>query len=202
MDIYPFFLDCCKHHTDDNKIKLLESLAFGNSDLIITRGHNMKVLITSKGEFIIPDHYTKTSGLKLDEFLWNSTDAYYKMQDDIKTSYESWNNVKKKDKLRMIDYYVLCKDLSMNEIIIIKSIIAIALMLKLIFPENIEYKDGKIINIDEELIKSRVQSLDIPLCFPQPAKRKLKNIWIKWLKSIDIINDKHSVMDDTDSIDE
>ena len=203
MDIYPFFLDCCKHHTDDTKIKLLESLALGNSDLILKRGKNTKVLVTSKGEFIIPDHYTETLGLKLDEFLWNSTDGYYKMQNDIKKSYESWTNVKKKDKLRMIDYYVLSKHRSSSpESVILKSIVTIALMLKLINASNITYEGGEIVAMDENAIKDRVYSIDIPLAFPSLSKTKLKTLWLKWLKSMDTVSlttDKQSIMDDADS---
>lgn len=205
MDIYPFFLECCKHHTDDNKIKTLESLALGHSDLIMKRGKNTMVLVTSKGEFIIPDQYTETLGLKLDEFLWNSTDGYYKMQNDIKKSYESWTNVKKKDKLRMIEYYVLSKNKPFDESIILKSIIIIALMLKLINVSNITYQEGEIIDMDENFIKDRIYSIDIPLAFPPATKNKLKNTWMKWIKSLDTPSsntDKQSVADDTESIDE
>lgn len=205
MDIYPFFLECCKHHTDENKIKMLESLALGNSDLIMKRGKTTRVLVTSKGEFIIPDHYTETLGLKLDEFLWNSTDGYYKMQNEIKQSYNSWNNVKKKDKLRMIDYYVLSKTKPFKESILLKSIITIAFMLKLINSDNITYQNGEIIDIDEPSIKDKVYAIDIPFTFPDATKHKLKTVWLKWLKSVDsesINNDKQSVLDDSESVSE
>lgn len=206
MDIYPFFLECSKHYENDHKKKTLESLAFGCSDLIMKRGKNTKVLITSKGEFIIPNHYTDAMKMKLDEFLWNSTDGYYKMQNDIKESYNTWINVKKKDKLRMIDYYVLSKhqkdDMSFNDIIILKSIITIALMLKLISAENIVYSDGKIMDIKETFTKDKFNALEVPLYFPQSAKHKLKTVWTKWLKSVDAsaVLDKYSTNDETESI--
>lgn len=202
MEFFPFFLECSKHQTDEHKKKTLEALAFGSTDLIMSRG-NAKVLVTSKGEFVIPTQYTETLRLKLDEFMWNSTDGYYKMQEDIKKSYNSWINVKKKDKLRMIDRYVLDKCASFSEVLILKSLITIALMLKLINIENITYENGKILDVDEELAKNRLNTLETPLNFPSSIKSKLRNAWIKWLKSnsdVESTIDRRSVIDDSDSV--
>ena len=145
MDIYPFFLECSLHYTDDHKISRLESLAFGNTDLIIKRDKNTSILITSRGEFIIPDHYTEALRLKLDELLWNSTDDFYKMKMAIKKSYESWTNVKKKDRLRMIDEYAS----STADASILKT----AVMFKLITPDVITYENGEIVKMDVDTIK-------------------------------------------------
>ena len=186
MDLYPFFLECSKQCTDNAEKQVYESLGFGKNDFFVKRDTGI-VLITPKGEYPIPQFYSTEEHNKLKDMLWNTNDAYDVMQNNIKEAYRQWINVKKKDKIRLINHYVLhCnEDRCIDKCILYKSMITIAMVIKLLLTEDFTYKNGKITNINKCITKDDFYNLDVDLYFPtSPLKSSLKSTWLKWLKSI------------------
>lgn len=143
MDIYPFFLECSKFYDEPQKCKQLQKLAFGRGGLIFIRKKE-NILITERGEFIIPEMYSDDQRKNLETKLWFDTD-FLKMQKNIQDARKTWINAKKKDKLRLLDKYALKQP---NFQKIFQSIIKLALILKLIKIEDVSYENFEILNIN------------------------------------------------------
>lgn len=179
MDLYPFFLECSKNHTDSVRKKFLENLAFGKGGLVIKKPTG-GVLITENGNFNIPDKFTLTDMKTLETLVWNDESDYHKMELEIKESRKIWTNVKKRDKLRIIDHYIIKNKNIINKSLL-KSIITIALILKMITNNDIKYKDFVIETLDGKFDEYYFDNLKLdPNSFKNPTTQNLlKNIWLK-----------------------
>lgn len=197
LDIYPFFIECSKSQPNLAKRKQLQGLAFGRGGLIFQR-NSEDVLITPNGEFSIPKKFTDLAYDKLQQLLWQDTASnYYKMQDDIKNAREVWTNVKKKDKLRMIDKYILSRQFdSPKEMLFVKSIITLALILKMIQTQDIRYDKFSISDVNGEFEDNYFDNLNFSIDFATPVKPKLKSTWVKFMKGYSVVDE--SVIGDDD----
>ena len=71
------------------------------------------------------------------------------MEKEIKERLSTWENLKKRDKLRMIDKYVLSLDCDFKEKKNAKGVITSALLLHLLISDDIVYKNYEIKTIKE-----------------------------------------------------
>ena len=104
--IYPFFLECSMKETDTYKKRHLELLAFGKGGVIIQDS----VYVTENGNFKIPKIYSDEERDKLYKLVWSGETEFSRIEKEIKELLSTWRNLKKRDKLRMIDKYVLSLD--------------------------------------------------------------------------------------------
>ena len=183
-NFYPFFLECSKRETDAFRRKQFELLAFGKGGVIIGDGEGNPVYVTERGHFQIPKSYSDEEKNKLVKLVWNEDTDFVRMEKDIKDSVKTWTNVKKRDKLRIIDKYVLQLECDLKEKKMIKSVITIALILRLLETNDIVYKDFEIktitgnFNVDyfTRLAKS-VSGNAIRSVSLTPCKISAKDIW-------------------------
>lgn len=143
-NFYPFFLECSKREPDKHRRRHLELLGFGRGGLIL---EEPPTYITDKGSFKIPTNYSDEERDKLNKLIWDEETDFQQMEKDIKESIKLWANVKKRDKLRIIDKYVLQLECDIREKKLIKSVITIALILRLLETNDVVYKDFEIKNI-------------------------------------------------------
>ena len=141
-NFYPFFLECSKRETNPHRKRHLELLGFGKGGVI-----NNDTYITDKGSFKIPQRYSDEERDKLNKLIWDEDTDFQQMEKEIKDSIKMWVNVKKRDKLRIIDKYILQLECDTREKKLIKSVITIALILRLLETNDIVYKDFEIKNI-------------------------------------------------------
>lgn len=152
-NVYPFFIECSKYYKDQShKQRLLQQFAFGRGGAFIVKRKDKNILVTAEGEFVIPSLYSEDARLELDQKLWKYDD-YEKMQEDIKSLRETWNTTKKKDKLYLFYKYIANLELfSTNEKIVLCNLITLTLLLKLVRPSDIVYKDYIIQNVNKDLL--------------------------------------------------
>lgn len=148
MRFYPFFLECSKRESIKERKRQLELLAFGKCGVIVNCEDGTPTLIKDKQTFPIPDTYTDEARNKLNMVLWGEDSDFDRMEKTIKESIKQWTNVKKRDKLRIIDKYVLQLECDIKEKKLIKSVITIALILRMIQSNDIVYQDFEIKNIE------------------------------------------------------
>lgn len=146
MEVYPFFLECSKYESGARR-RQLQQLAIGRGGLIIKKKCD-QLLILDDIEFKIPTSFSESTRRLLVDKLWPDDTDFFKLQHVIRESKKNWTNSKKKEKLRIIDEYVLGKSYSSpTSMIRTRSIIYMALILKLISSKDISYCNFKIDNI-------------------------------------------------------
>lgn len=154
-NMYPFFIECSKHYDDQpHKQRLLQQFAFGRGGSFIVKRNDKNILVTTEGEFVIPSLYSEDARLELDQKLWKYDD-YEKMQEDIKSLRATWSTTKKKDKLYLFYKYIASLDnlqFSTNEKIVLCNLITLTLLLKLVKPSDVVYKDFIIQNVNQDLL--------------------------------------------------
>lgn len=148
MRFYPFFLECSKRETVRERKRQLELLGFGKCGLIIDEEDGTSTLIKDRDKFRIPIAYSDDDRNRLNMILWGEDSDFDRMENTIKESIKQWANVKRRDKLRIIDKYVLQLECDIREKKLIKSVITIALILRMIQSNDIVYKDFEIKNIE------------------------------------------------------
>jgi hypothetical protein len=143
MNVYPYFIECSKRENGFKKNQL-QKLALGIGGLIIKRNSDY-YLVVNNGEFKIPLIFSVESYSVLSNVLWPSN-AFTNLQNLIFNTKKNWYNVKKKERLVLIDKYVLkmCKQYPLNTQRKAKAIITMALILKLICPSSINYSNNEI----------------------------------------------------------
>lgn len=141
---YPFFLECSKRETNVNRRRHLELLCFGKGGVILDDAGKAPTYVTDNGRFEIPTSYSDSARDQLNKLIWNEDTDFYRMEKNIKDSIRLWTNVKKRDKLRIIDKYVLQLECDIREKKLIKSVITIALILRLLESNDIVYQDFEI----------------------------------------------------------
>lgn len=149
--ITPYFFQCCKYEPCPKKRKVLENIGFGQGYFLIRRNQNL-VLETSNGPFSVPSQYSAESYSKLNRLLW-AEDHFSSYLEDIKDTQKVWSNVKKRDKIRTLDNYIINLKCSFQEKQRLKSIFTLALMLHLIkhevdLKQNLDSLDT-LLNLDD-----------------------------------------------------
>ena len=123
-----------------------------------------------------------TARLELDQKLWKYDD-YAKMQENIKNLRTLWSTTKKKDKLYLFYKYISNLELSTNEKIILCNLITLTLLLKLVRPSDILYKDFIIQNVNQDLLTNKsIDAIEFSYDYSIPTK-------IKKINSIEIEDD-------------
>ena len=141
MTFFPFFLECSIKEIDLIKKKHLELLAFGKTGMF-----RESVYITENGDFKIPKVYSDEERDKLYQLVWSETE-FSRMEKKIKEHFNTWKNLKKIDKLRMIDKYVLSLDCDFEEKKKISGELKNAFLIKSIKPQDIVYENWKITHV-------------------------------------------------------
>ena len=141
MTFYPFFLECSMKEIDLIKKKHLELLAFGKTGVF-----RESVYITENGDFKIPKVYSDEERDKLYKLVWSSDIEFSRMEKKIKEHFNTWKNLKKIDKLRMIDKYVLSLDCDFEEKKKISGELKKAFLIKSIKPKDM-YENWKITHV-------------------------------------------------------
>ena len=141
MIFFPFFLECSMKEIDLIKKKHLELLAFGKTGVF-----RESVYITENGDFKIPKVYSDEERDKLYQLVWSETE-FNQMEKKIKEHFNTWKNLKKIDKLRMIDKYVLSLDCDFEEKKKISGELKNAFLIKSIKPQDIVYENFQITQI-------------------------------------------------------
>lgn len=143
MDVYPFFLECSKYEIGSRR-KQLQQLAIGCGGYVV----NGSTLMFNEEKFKIPSTFSEHDRSLLMNMLWPDTMDFYKLQNIIKTSNGVWKNLRKKDRLRLIDAYVLKKpNMTKREKIYLKANITMSIILKILSNKQIEYYDFEVIDI-------------------------------------------------------
>ena len=123
-----------------------------------------------------------TARLELDQKLWKY-DEYDKMEENIKNLRIVWSTTKKKDKLHLFYKYISTLELSTNEKIILCNLITLTLLLKLVKPSDILYKDFIIQNVNQDLLTNKsIDAVEFSYDYSIPTK-------IKKINSIEIEDD-------------
>ena len=148
MRFYPFFLECSKKEIVKERKKQLEFMAFGKCCMIIDEPDGTATLVKDKEIFKIPSVFSETERNRLNAIMWGEYSDFDRMEHTIKESTKLWANVKKRDKLRIIDKYVMGLECDFKEKKLIKSVINIALILRMIQASEIVYQDFEIKNIE------------------------------------------------------
>jgi hypothetical protein len=153
MNMFPFFLECSKHYQNEpHKHKFLQRLAFGHGILIIKR-KDKNILVTGNGEFIIPTIYSENAHKDLEKKLWVKNE-FTKLADCLEETRRTWTTVRKKDKVFLLFKYVAAlPDLTKLEKILLCNMVLLALFLKMIKPTDVEFRDSKIVSINQDLTK-------------------------------------------------
>lgn len=146
--VYPFFIECSKYEYGQRR-QQLQRLAFGRGGLIV-RKKLSNVLVVDGGEFEIPNTFSESARQCLKNILWPENTDFFVLQKTILEAKRNWINAKKKEKLRLIDLYVIENNKSFNGVTvnIMRAIISMALILKLITHKDIEYNNYEIESIN------------------------------------------------------
>ena len=152
MIFFPFFLECSMKETNRLKKRYLELLAFGKAGVMITSSHEY---VTENGNFKIPiadersgSAYSDEERDKLYQLIWNEERSEFsQMEKKIKERLSTWSSLKKCDKLRMIDKYVLSLDCDFEEKKKISGKLKTRLLIKELDPKEIVYENFQITQI-------------------------------------------------------
>ena len=143
---FPFFLECSIKETDTIKKRHLERLDFGKAGVF-----RESVYVTENGDFKIPKVYSDEERDKLYKLVWSGDTEFSRMEKKIKERLSTWSNLKKRDKLRMIDKYALSLDCDFEEKKKISGKLKTKILIKLLNPKDIEYENFKILRILENV---------------------------------------------------
>lgn len=153
MNVFPFFIECSKHYQDEPyKQKFLQKLAFGHGIHIIKR-KDKNILVTANGEFIIPAIYSDKARQDLASKLWEVND-FTRLGKCIEDMRQTWHTARKKDKIYLLYKYVsMFSGLNQSQKKTACNILVLALLLKMIKPVDLDYKDSKVVDVNEDLLK-------------------------------------------------
>ena len=153
MNMFPFFIECSKYYQDEpHKQKFLQKLALGHGIHVIKR-KDKSILVAPNGEFVIPTVYSDTARLDLADKLWEVND-FTRLGDCIEDTRQSWHTTRKKDKIYLLYKYVASlPNLTRSEKMGVCNMLILALLLKMIKPADVDYKDSKITGVSKDLMK-------------------------------------------------
>jgi hypothetical protein len=164
--IYPIFLECCQFVEDTYWEIIFEDLAYGkcsygtyiSRDFLCCsyKGKEFSYKIEKKDPNILyTDIYnllTKKLGILSKKDKIKKRTEFYKTEQDIKQSRQTWSSIKKKNlKDLLIEQYVIKikkkYSLNISQSRYLLSIIFIAIVFKVITSKDIDYENGHINNI-------------------------------------------------------
>jgi len=158
MNMFPFsfFIECSKHYQNEPyKQKFLQKLALGHGLHMIKR-KDKNILVTPNGEFVIPSIYSDKARCDLADKLWQVND-FTRLGKCIEDTRQSWYTTKKKDKIYLLYKYVASlPDLTRFQKKAICNILILALLLKMIKPTDIDYKESKITDVNADLMNKEL----------------------------------------------
>jgi len=156
--VYPYFIEKGKMETDPVKRKFLFNLGIGLGAL--TRRSNdekrdaIVVADNRKKEFIIPSETDASVTASTDDIFYMFwTKEFVELSDSIRNAKSSWINMKKKERLRLVDEYVSSAAAAAGDnrtrerVDAVRAAISMALLLKLVSHKDIEYQDFKVTDI-------------------------------------------------------
>lgn len=155
-NIYPFFLECEKHTKSKMLKTLFKSLTFGKGGHIVSKKAK-NVLITVNGEFVIPNTYSEIERLKLEKLL--DVEPLETENNKCKETRTSWSSIRKKDKLKLFYNYVSSLSIPLPDKIKLSRFIILALFLKLINNEDVEYNGEIITCLSDKILKTNLYDL-------------------------------------------
>ena len=130
--------------TDMIKKRHLELLAFGKAGVF-----RESVYVTENGNFNIPKVFSDEERDKLYKLVWSGETEFSRMEKEVKEHLSTWKNLKKKDKLRMIDKYVLSLDCDFEEKKKISGKLKSAILIQSLKSKDIVYENFKILRISD-----------------------------------------------------
>jgi SepF-like predicted cell division protein (DUF552 family) len=153
MNMFPFFIECSKYYTNEPyKQKFLQKLALGHGIHIIKR-KDKHILVTPNGEFVIPYTYSDKARNDLAGKLWQ-VNEFTRLGDRIEETRQTWHTTRKKDKMYLLYKYISSlPDLTFSQKVINSNILILAMLLKIIKPVDIDYKDSKIQGVNDYLLE-------------------------------------------------
>jgi hypothetical protein len=210
--LYPIFLKCCKYTSDSFWENIFEDLSYGKTPYGTYISKNFLCCNYKKKEFSYKIDKKKDPELLYKEIYTLLTDKlgllsnkeqikrkkiFNDIEKNIKESRKSWNNIRKKNiKELLIELFV--SDMKNKYSLTLKqsrkllSIIFIGMVFKVITSKDIEYVDGKIINIkgikfDKKkiIIEKKLYTLEKDI---KPEiiieKKIMKENWEKYIKEL------------------
>ena len=172
--IYPIFLECCKYTNDTYWENIFEDLAYGKSPYGTYISKDFLCCGYKKKDFSykIEKKNTETLHNEVYNLLSNrlgllsykdkqkNRQIFTDIEDSINDSRKNWNDIKKKNiKELLIELYVTNMknkhNLTIKQSKYLLSMIFIGLVFKIITSKDIEYKDGKIKNIEGIIFKHK-----------------------------------------------
>jgi len=155
-NIYPFFLECEKHTKSPMLKSLFKALTFGKGGRIVSK-KNKNVLITVNGEFVIPNEYSEEDMLQLEKML--DMKQFEIESDKLKETRTTWSSIRKKDKLKLFYNYVGTLPIPLIDKIKLSRFIILAMFLKLITNEDVEYNGEYITGLSSKMFKTDLYDL-------------------------------------------
>ena len=155
-NIYPFFLECEKHTKSSMLKSLFKALTFGKGGHIISK-KNKNVLITVNGEFVIPIVYSEEDRVQLEKML--DVEPFEIESNKLKEARTNWSSIRKKDKLKLFYSYVGTLPIPLMDKIKLSHFIILAMFLKLITNEDVEYNGEYITGLSSKIFKTNLYDL-------------------------------------------
>ena len=205
--IYPFFLECCQYTDNIFWNNIFEDLAYGKTPYGTYISKNFLCCSYKNKEFAykierknIVDLYkdvynlfTKKLGILSHSEKILKRVNFDKTEERIKECRQEWVNIRKKNvKDLLVERYVV--DMKNKHQLTIKqsryllSILFIAIIFKIIIPEDIEYSNNKIqningINFDQKkiIIKRNIYDIQIEFNNETDSKQLMSENWVKYL---------------------
>lgn len=215
--IYPIFLECCQYTDDVFWENVFEDLAYGKSPYGTYISKDFLCCSYKKKEFsykiekkdakVIHDEVynllTKKLGLLSQREKVKKKKAFTDLEETIKESRKNWSDIRKKNiKELLVELYVTHMktkhSLSLKQARYLMSIIMLALVFKVITADDIDYRDGRIYNIDgidfeEKKVIIQRDLYDLEVNFGTNIvmnKKLMSENWEKYLKDLEKISNK------------
>lgn len=213
--IYPIFLECCQFSTDTFWENIFEDLAYGKTpygtyiskDFLCCsyKDKEFSYKIERKNpEQIYNEVYnllTKKIGILSNKEKAMKRVDFHKIEDQIKEGRKKWNSIRKKNvKDLLIENFVITMknkhNLSIKQTRYLLSIIFIAMVFKVITAKDIDYRDGKIHNIEgidfvnkNVVMRKNVYNIDISFApYIMMDKKLMSDNWDKYLEKLQKIS--------------
>jgi hypothetical protein len=184
--MFPFFIECSKHYQDEpHKQKFLQKLAFGHGIHIIKR-KDKSILVTPNGEFVIPTAYSDKARRDLANKLWEVND-FTRLGDCIEETRQTWHTTRKKDKIYLLYKYVASLTTPpRSQKMAACNILIMALLLKMIKPTDLDYRDSKIAGVSEDLMKRETYTqMNFPFDYSVPQRTKTSDAFTTTTYTVD-----------------
>lgn len=209
--LYPIFLECCNHSDDIYWQNIFEDLSYGISPYGTYFSKNYLCCNYKKKEFsykieqkdskqIYKDVYnllTKKLGLLSQTQKIEKKKDFINFEDSIKETRKTWNDIRKKNikELLIEQYTVKMKNrysLNIKQTRNLLKVIIIALVLKIITANDIDYENGTITKIDginfeskKILYQRNLYKIDVNFSPTIIIEKKLmSDTWDKYLKEM------------------